>query len=100
MSCDSSQKAMGAVLLHGSHPIAYASATLTPSQCNYAQIEKELLSTVFGCIKFHQYIYGHKITVETDHKPLVNIFLKPLYKIPQRLQRMMLKIQPYDLNVV
>lgn len=100
LSCDSSQSAVGAVMLQNNKPIAYASATLTDSQQHYAQIERELLAIVFGCLKFHQYIYGRKIIVHTDHKPLVPLFKKSLNKIPPRLVRLMLKIQQYDLDVI
>ncbi|XP_031333730.1 uncharacterized protein K02A2.6-like [Photinus pyralis] len=99
LSCDSSQYAVGAVISHDINPIAFASASLTDCQQNYAQIERELLAIVYGCIKFHQYIYGQKVLVHTDHKPLIPLFIKPLYKVPQRLQRFMLKIQAYDLEV-
>jgi hypothetical protein len=58
--------------------VAYASRALSPAQQRYAQIEKELLAIVFACEKFHQYIFGKKVQVETDHKPLVSIFKKPL----------------------
>ena len=54
-------------------PIAYASRTLLPSERNYAQIEREALSLVFGIQKFHQYIYGRKFTLITDHRPLTTI---------------------------
>ena len=37
---------------------------------------------------------------ETDHNPLVPIFKKNLNDCPQRLQRMMLKLQKYDLTIV
>ena len=57
-------------------PIAYASRSLTAVQTRYAQIEKELLSIVFGCERFHQYVYGKDIEVHTDHKPLLNIVNK------------------------
>lgn len=40
-----------------------------------------------------------QVIVETDHKPLVSIFNKPLYKIPARLQRFMLRLQCYDFDV-
>ena len=69
------------------------------SEVNYAQIEKEMYGIVFGCKRFHQYIYGRKIVVETDHKPLIPIFKKPLYAAPPRLQRMLLQLQRYDLDV-
>lgn len=99
LSVDSSKNALGAVLLQ-EKPIAYASSTLNESQQRYAQIEKELLAIVYGCTKFHQYIFGQNITVETDHKPLITIFKKSLRDVPSRLQRMLLKIQKYDLNVI
>ena len=63
------------------------------------QIEKELLAIVYGCTKFHQYVYGKKVDVQTDHKPLEALFKKPLFQAPQRLQRMMLRLQHYDLQV-
>lgn len=40
-----------------------------------------------------------KTTVFTDHKPLENLFNKPLHSVPARIQRMMLKIQKYDIEV-
>jgi len=42
LSVDASQNAVGAVLLQSNKPCAYASKTLTESQQNFAQIEKEL----------------------------------------------------------
>lgn len=99
LSVDASKFAMGAVILHDKRPIAYASASLTDCQANYAQIEKELFAILFGCTRFHQYVYGHKILVETDHKPLVSLFDKPLHKIPPRLQRFMMRLLAYDLIV-
>lgn len=99
LSVDSSQHAVGAVILHDKNPIAYASKSLNKSQINYAQIEKELYAIVFGCKKFHQYLYGKQIQVETDHQPLVTLFKKPLSEVPARLQRMMITLQAYNLVV-
>ena len=67
------------------------------SQKQYAQIEKELLAIVFACDHFEYYIYA--VNVETDHQPLVPIVLKPLNKAPNRLQRMLLRLQNFNLNV-
>ena len=101
LSVDASSKGLGAVLLQDNHPIAYASKALTSCQQNYAQIEKELLAIVFGCNKFHDYIYGMStIEVETDHKPLEFIFKKPLYQAPARLQKMIMSIQKYPIDLV
>ena len=52
-------------------PIAYASKTLTESQSSWAQIEKEMLAILFGCLKFKQYIYGKHTIVESDCKPII-----------------------------
>ncbi|XP_026687288.1 uncharacterized protein K02A2.6-like [Diaphorina citri] len=100
LTVDSSQFAVGACLLQEMKPVAFASRSLTETQKRWAQIEKELFAIWFGCVKFHQYIYGQSILVETDHKPLVTLFKKALSDIPNRLQRIMLKLQLYDLHVV
>jgi hypothetical protein len=101
LQVDSSQKGLGACLLQDKKPVAYASRALTEAEQNYAQIEKELLAVVYGCEKFRCYIYGKdNVTVQTDHKPLESILKKPLYKASPRLQRLILRLQPYHFNVV
>ena len=101
LSVDASSKGLGAVLLQNDHPIAYASKALTKAQQNYAQIEKEMLAIVYGCTKFHEYIYGMpNIEVESDHKPLEAILKKPLYQAPVRLQKMIMTIQKYSISVI
>ena len=99
MSVDASSKGLGSVILQEGQPIAYASRALTKAQQNYAQIEKETLGITFACNRFHQYIFGREVTVETDHKPLQAIFAKPLFKSPLRLQKLLLDLQKYDLKV-
>jgi len=63
----------------------------------YAQIEKELLATTFACEKFHQFIYGRKVMAETDHKPLIGVMNKSIEDCPMRLQRLLLRLQKYDI---
>lgn len=99
ISVDASKAGLGAVLLQNDKPVAYASKAMTETQIKYAQIEKELLAVCFGTEKFYQYIYGRKFKVETDHKPLIPIFSKPLIDTPPRLQRMLLSLQKYDINL-
>lgn len=82
-----------------SQSICYASRSLTLTEGNYAQIEKELLAVVFGMEKFDSYKYGRKILVESDHKPL-EICKKSLMNAPKRLQRMLLRLQKCDFEIV
>ena len=55
------------------HPIVFISRTLSQSENNHSQIEKEALALVFGVNKFHQYIYIWKFFLITDHKRLTAI---------------------------
>ena len=52
-------------------PIAFASRSLTDTECRYAQIEKEELAVTWVCEKFAEYILRKQVQLETDHKPLV-----------------------------
>ena len=100
IECDSSDVGLGAVLMQDGHPVAYASRALTPTERNYAQIEKECLSIVFATERFDQYILGKtQVLIQNDHKPLMTIFKKPILTSPKRLQRMRLRLQKYSLVV-
>ena len=100
IQCDASQSVLGAALLQNGQPVAYASRALTSAETRYAQIEKELLSIVFACDRFEAYIYGRdNVHVEMDHKPLESIVVKPLNCAPKRLQRMLLRLQKYTLDI-
>ena len=52
-----------------------------------------------ACEKFHSYVFGKKFIVESDHKPLEMIHLKDLTAAPPRLQRMLLRLQGYDMAI-
>jgi hypothetical protein len=76
LQCDASEFGLGACLLANGQPVQYASRALTETERQYAQIEKEMLSIVFGLERFERYVYGRDITVENDHKPLIPIHKK------------------------
>lgn len=68
MECDSSSKGLGAIIYHNSEVVAMASRILTISQQNYAMIEKDLLSLIFGCTRSEQYLIGNpNVTVRIEH---------------------------------
>ena len=100
LSVDASKSGLGAACLQDDAPVAFASRALSDAETRYAQIEKELLAAVFACRKFHDFNYGRRVTIETDHKPLITIVKKPLHAAPARLQRMLLQLQRYDLQFV
>ena len=99
VQCDASEGGLGASLMQGGQPVAFASRSLTDPETRYAQIEKEMLAVVYALQKFDQYVYGHPVNVESDHKPLESIAKKPLRNAPKRLQGMLLKIQKYDVKI-
>ena len=52
------------------YPIAYFSRKLRPAEARYSVSELEALAIVASIKNYHYYLYGHKFTVVTDHKPL------------------------------
>ncbi|XP_055598551.1 uncharacterized protein K02A2.6-like [Uranotaenia lowii] len=100
IECDASSIGLGVAVFQKNGVIGYASRTLTPTERNYAQIEKELLAILFACVRFDQLVVGNpKTTIRTDHKPLLNVFQKPLLSAPRRLQHMLLNLQRYNISI-
>lgn len=100
IQADASKHGLGACMLQENRPIYFASRSLSETEINYSQIEKELLSIVFACHKFHYFIYGRAFKVITDHKPLLGVFNKDITKIPNpRLQRMLLRLSKYNIKI-
>lgn len=103
ISSDASPTGLGAVLLQHSQNnwrnMAYVSRVLTDVESRYSQIEKEALGIVMGCEKFHQFVYGMHITIETDHQPLISICKKSIADMPPRLQRFFIRLLKYDFTM-
>ena len=108
ISCDASADVgIEAVLFHkckdgSERPISHASKTLTETQKRYSQIQKEALSIIYALSKFHQFLYGIKFILVTDHKPLLALF-GPTKATPamaaNRLARWALTLNQYDYTI-
>lgn len=107
LTCDASARGVGGVLTQrgeggAERPVIYVSRALSDAERNYSQIDREALAIVFCLEKLHQYVYGRRFTLRTDHKPLVSLF-GPRNGIPQmaasRLQRWAIKISAYTYDI-
>ena len=55
---------------HQPRPVSYASKSLSEAEQNYANVEHELLGTVFAIETFKHFTYGRLTNIITDHKPV------------------------------
>ena len=70
---------------------------MTETECQYAQIDKEVLAVTWACKKFANYIVCKRILIETDHKPLVPILNnKDLDTLPPRMLRFRLRMARFN----
>ena len=80
-------------------PVAFASCTLTKSQRNYSELDKEACSIIFCFKRFHQFLYGRLFHIITDHNPLLQLLGEhkhvPVHTAA-RLQRYSLIIVSYN----
>ena len=99
IQCDASKKGLGAVLLQESKPVMYVSRALPETEQRYSNIERELLAIVFAVKTLNHYTFGRTITVQSDNQPLQSIWKKSIVSASPRLQKLLLRLAHYDLNI-
>ena len=111
LSVDASPVGVGAVLSHlvthnnqqVERPVMFASATLTQTQQNYAQLDREALAVIFGITKFHKYLWGRQFTLVTDNSAIQRIFHQdkalPI-RTGHRLQHWATMLQAYTYKII
>ena len=80
--------------------VAYASRALTAVERRYSETEREALAIVWAVEHYHLFLFGATFTLITDHKPLEVIYGSPKSKPSARMERWVLRLQPYDFAVV
>ena len=88
---DTSDTACGAAVCHQMNglyrPVAYWGTTLRDAELNYTVTEKEALAVIKYLKEYEDMLQGAKVTIVTDHKPLIPL-LQSAYKAPSaRLKR-------------
>ena len=80
--------------------VAYASRSMTKTECRYAQIEKEALATTWALEHWSDLLIGLKFHMETDHKSLVPLFsTKLINELPVRIQRFRMRLLRFDFTL-
>ena len=111
---DASKKGIGVILMqpdpnvqntsifvipNNLRPVYYASKTLTSTESNYRNIEREMLGVVFGVLHFKHFTYGQQVTVIMDHKPLSTLFKKNIVASSPTLFQMLIKVIDFQVDL-
>ena len=90
---------LGATLINNDKIIAFTSKSLSDAESWYANIESELLQW-YLVVKDSTHVYRKEFWIESDHKSLENIQNKNIAQTLPRLQRVSLRLQPYDAKII
>ena len=96
---DGSMKSLDAVLLQKGRPVICMSWTLMSAETGYSNIERELLSIIFRFERLHLCIFGRKVVVQTDHKPLIPSWMKSIVAASPWHQWLLLWLAKYDVEL-
>ena len=82
LETDASRSGLGAILSQYKddqhlHPVAYASRSVSATEANYAITDLQTLAVVWAVTHFRYYLYGHDVTIITDHAAVKAILGAP-----------------------
>jgi hypothetical protein len=101
LQTDSSSHSIAAILAQHDDDgneivLSYASRKLLPRERQYSTIQQECLAIFWATRMFENWIYGRKVIVQSDHKPLA--WLSTMTNHNSMLMRWNLYLQRYDLQ--
>lgn len=78
-------------------PIMFCSRVLQAAEKNYSPTEGEALAILFCLRRFEHILYGQKVIIKTDHRPLT--FIKGGMETNRKLARWWMELQEFDYEV-
>ena len=81
-------------------PIAFASKSISSTEREYSNIEREALDKLYGLKKSYHYCCAREVIIITDHKPLVAIVKRDVETLSHRLQWILLRIHQYRVRII
>ena len=72
----------------------FASRVLAPAEASYAPTEGEALAIQFGLKRFAHLLYGQRVRICTDHRPLT--FVKQGSETNRKLARWWMELQEFN----
>ena len=103
ITTDASDIAVGGVLAQmideRELPIYYLSRALKEPETKYSAYERELLAIVYCLERFRPYVYGQKIHLKTDHRPLEWLLTSADAVKRQRLSRWIMTLMDFNIEV-
>ena len=100
---DASDAACGAAVCHKLDEIyravAFWGCTLKDAELNYSVTEKEALAVIKSIKNYEDMLQGAKITIVTDHKPLIPLIQSAYKAASARLRRWALALSDFDFEI-
>ena len=76
------------------YPVLFCSRKLATNEANYAPTEGEALAILFAWRRLAQVLYGQKVVIRTDHRPL--LFIQGGMEHNRKLARWWMLLQEFD----